>query len=43
LDGLPIDHSIDVPFELAKTVFMLKARGGVRFDMKLQRVILIWS
>ena len=41
LQGLPVDHSIDVPFELAKTIFMMPSRGGARFDKKLQRVIFI--
>jgi hypothetical protein len=39
LRGLPVDHSIDVPFELAKTIFMMPSREGSRFDIKLQRVI----
>ena len=38
LQGLPVDHSIDVPFELAKTIYMMPSRGGARFDKKLQRV-----
>ena len=41
LQGLPVDHSIDVPFEVAKTVFMLKPREGARFDPKKQKVSLV--
>jgi hypothetical protein len=38
ITSTPVDHSIDVPFEVAKTIFMLKPREGARFDLRLQRV-----
>jgi hypothetical protein len=38
LKGLPIDHTIDAPFELAKAIAHLPARGGARFDIVLNKV-----
>ena len=35
--GLPVDHSIDVPFELAKAIKLLPSRQGARFDPVLNQ------
>jgi hypothetical protein len=38
LKGLPVDHTIDASFELAKAIAHLPARGGARFDIVLNKV-----